>query len=234
VKAPMHGTMPGGKRDAMLQEPTLKDFFDWLLDCENIPEPRGTPQRFLPRLDKEIQRLKKLEEDGCPGISPAIENLGKARSVIAQTGYEFRSERMSAQSKVNKNWEEVTRLFVATCVAAELFPGDSPHQVVWDKLNTNGYVSGQNIDNRAIETRVRRFEKAAILIEHLCLAVRYEYGVFWSSYHWPELRPMGPQEIEMLEKLCANIKARKDKASRAVARPASKKASVIKRGKNLR
>ena len=200
----------------MFQEPTLKDFFDWLLDCRNIPKPRGTPQRFLPRLDNEIQRLKKLEEDGCPGISPAIENLGKARSVIAQTGYEFRSERMSAQSKVNKNWEEETRFFVATCVAAELFPGESPNRVVWEKLNSNGYVSGHNIDKKAIETRVRRFKKAAIVIEHLCLAVRFEYDLFWGSYHWPELRPMGTSETAMLEKLCANIKARKDKASRAV------------------
>jgi hypothetical protein len=196
----------------MLQEPTLKDFFDWLLDCRNIPKPQGTPQGFLPRLDKEIQRLKKLEEDGCPGITPAIENLVKARSVIAQTGYEFRSERMSVQSKVNKNWEEVTRFFVATCVAAELFPGDSPHQVVWEKLKSNGYVSGQNIDKRAIETRVRRFEKAAILTSHLCLAVRFEYDLFWGARHWPELRPMGTPETEMLEKLCASIKARKDRA----------------------
>jgi hypothetical protein len=32
----MHGTMAGEKRGAMFQEPTLEDFFDWLLDCRNI------------------------------------------------------------------------------------------------------------------------------------------------------------------------------------------------------
>ena len=218
----------------MLQVQKLEEFFNWLLDCRFFPEPCGTPRRFLPDIDREIGHLKKLEEEGCPAIKFSIESLEAARSSVAKTGYEFRCEFISGTSTSKENAEPVWRLFAATCVAAALWPDVSPHRRVWEKLQSNGYVSSQNIVERTLEMRVRRYDDGATP-QHRRFVLQIEYQNFKSFSAWPDtakalkagwsakdrqrlsrLTTVGKREIRILEKLCANYEARKGRLKLSV------------------
>ncbi len=216
----------------MLQEQKLEDFFNWLLDCRFFPKPCGNPQRFLPRIDREIQCLKKLEQEGCPAIKFAIENLETARSSIARMGYEFRSKFMTiAGGQDKRNIESAWRLVAATCVAVALWPDVSPHRRVWEKLESNGYVSSQNISERTLEMRVRRFDAARQGSLGFVLLAEYQnFKCFSTSTDtvkalqagWRSkdrrrlcrLQTVSKREIRMLEKLGANYEAYKDGTAR--------------------
>jgi hypothetical protein len=224
----MHVTSPREKREAMLQVQKLEEFFNWLLDCRFFPESCGTPRRFLPDIDREIGRLKKLDEKGCPAIKSTIENLEVARSHVANTGYEFQSEFIHGTSTRDENTEPFWRLFAATCVACALWPDSSPNRRIWEKMKSNGYVSSQNIGcERTLETRVRRFGDS-IAPGFRRMVLQYEYQNFKSFSAWPDtakalqagwrlkdvqrlsrLTAVGKREVRMLEKLCANYEARK-------------------------
>ena len=172
----------------MLQTENLEKFFDWLLDRRFFPKYYGdSSKRFLPKIEREIQHLKKLQAEGCPSITSTVEELEKARALVATMGPVFRSQfaSFSGGHSRRKDVEVVRRLSVATCVARALWLERSPNKAVREKLKSNGYTSTENIAERTLEQRVRRFDQTAKPAERL-FVVRCQYSDFKGFSAWPE------------------------------------------------
>lgn len=210
----------------MLHDEVLASFFKWLLDRRHFPEYCGNSRRFLPRIDKEIQHLKRLQAEGCPALASTIESLEKARSAVAGMGPQYRSEFAVRASFTKRNLERDERLLAATCVATTLWPKLSPNKKVWETVELGGYRIGE----RTLEMCVRRFDKTRTALER-CAELKWKYQQFKMHSVWPKIkeatrtgwRPKDQQrvgrlgtvtkrETNLLEQVCCKYEARKNEA----------------------
>ncbi len=217
------------KIEAVLHNGELASFFKWLLDRRYFPEYCGNPRRFLPGVDKEIQRLKNLQAAGCPALASTVESLERARAALSGMGPQYRSHFAVRAGFARRNLEQAERLVAATCVATTLWPERIPNGIVWETVQTGGYGIGE----RTLEMCVRRFDQKRTALER-CADLKWKYQHFKMHSVWPEvvealragwrardrqrvrrLTTVTKRETRLLEEVCANYEARKNQTIKA-------------------
>jgi hypothetical protein len=129
----------------------LTSFFAWLLEPALFGKPvRNTKLETLRRITRDLKSI----QEGDARLSESVRNLAEVANGYDYTIRQSPIARIMTPRK-SGNVEEKSRLYVAGCVAAFLWPNRNRFTVIVEQLINRG----ENRTLKAVQMQIRRFEK---------------------------------------------------------------------------